>query len=229
MPLTIMINGAFGRMGQLACQTISAHPDFVLIAKLGREHNLAQEIRQHQPDIVVDLTHADAAFFNANTIIEANVSPVIGTSGLTATQIDQLITISSQKKLSGLIIPNFSISATLMMHYAAQVAHHFQQAEIIEMHHPFKKDAPSATAMRTAERLHPTPKIHSILMPGIVANQTVLFGNPAETFSIHYNTISRDAFMPGLILACQNAKKFDTILCGLEHCLDLCESKRLIT
>lgn len=224
MTLTILINGAAGRMGRLACEAIAQHPDFSLIAKLGREHHLAQEIRHYRPDIVLDLTTADVAFRNASIIIEENSSPVIGTSGLTAVQIDHLITIASQKKLSGLIIPNFSISATLMMHYAAQAARHFQKAEIIEMHHPFKKDSPSATALRTAERIHPTPSIHSILMPGIVANQTVLFGNTAETFSIHYNTISREAFMPGLILACQNAKKFDTIRCGLEHCLDLMNS-----
>lgn len=227
MTLTILINGAAGRMGTLACKTIAEHPDFTLIAKLGREHDLAQEIRHYRPDIAVDLTSADTVFHNASTLIEENISPVIGTSGLTTAQIGHLTTMASQKKLSGLIIPNFSISATLMMHYAAQAARHFQKAEIIEMHHPFKKDSPSATALATAERIHPTPNIHSVLMPGVVANQTVLFGNPAETFSIHYNTISREAFMPGLILACQNAKKFDTIRCGLEHCLDLSESIRL--
>jgi len=221
MTLTILVNGAAGRMGSLACKTLEQHPDFTLVARLGREDDLAQAIRHHQPDIVVDLTSADVAFHNASMIVQENTSPVIGTSGLTAAQIDHLIAESRRQKLSGLIIPNFSISATLMMYYAAQAARYFQKAEIIEMHHPFKKDSPSGTALRTAERIHPTPNIHSILMPGVVANQTVMFGNAAETFSIHYNTISREAFMPGLILACQNAKKFDTIRCGLEHCLDL--------
>lgn len=224
MTLTVLINGAAGRMGSLACKTLEQHPDFTLVAGLGREDDLTQAIRYHQPDIVVDLTNADVAFHNASIIVQESTSPVIGTSGLTAAEIDHLIFTASHRKLSGLIIPNFSISATLMMHYAAQAARHFQKAEIIEMHHSFKKDSPSATALRTAERIHPTPSIHSILMPGVVANQTVLFGNAAETFSIHYNTISREAFMPGLILACQNAKKFDTIRCGLEHCLDLMNS-----
>ena len=223
MPIKVIVNGAHGRMGQLACEALRQHADFALVAQLGRAHDLAQEIQQHKPDIVVDLTSVDAVYTHAQIIIQHQVCPVIGTSGLTETQIHSLIEAAAQRNLGGIIVPNFSLSAVLMMYYSAQAARFFQKAEIIEMHHPFKKDSPSFTAKKTAEsmKMAASVPIHSLLLPGIVANQEVIFGNPAETFSVKYNVIHREAFMPGLLLACQKVTQFKAIHYGLEHCLDL--------
>lgn len=253
LPTKLIINGAFGRMGKLACEAISNHPEFELIAKVGKKDNLSQIILNNQPDIVLDLTTAECVWRNSNIILDHNISPIIGTSGLNPDQIKQLCSRASALKLGGLIIPNFSIGAVLQMQYAAKMAKYFSAVEIIEMHHETKFDAPSGTAIATANKIseqlnqapisqlhHPeltNPElniitgsrgarqnnipIHAIRLPGIVAKQQVLFGNNAETLTIEHNTNSREAFMPGIILACQKARQFDTILCGLETCLDI--------
>lgn len=255
--LKILVNGAFGRMGALACETLGAHPEFKLVGKVGRQDDLSQIIEQTQPDIVLELTTAESVWKNSNIILDHQISPVIGTSGLTPEQIEQLTDKASKLKLGGLVIPNFSIGAVLQMQYAAQMAKYFSNVEIIEMHHDTKLDTPSGTAIKTAklisENLGKRRKeknnnkiengeksekkeieiisgsrgakqnnipIHAIRLPGIVAKQQVIFGNPAETLIIEHNTASRKAFMPGIILACQKAKHFDTIRCGLEACLE---------
>ena len=227
MPKTILINGAFGRMGQLACATIEKRPEFTLIAKTGRNDDLDQAFKTHQPDIVIDLTNANCVWANAQILMRHQAHIIIGTSGLKKEQIEALIQQSKEKKFGGLIIPNFSIGAVLQMRCAEQIARYFPKAEIIEAHHEEKLDAPSGTALATAAKIDhihaasscKTP-IHSVRLPGLVAKQEVLFGAEAETLSIVHNVQSRDAYMPGLILACQKVTTFDRMYYGLEFCLE---------
>lgn len=249
MPLRVLINGAQGRMGKLACEAIAAHPDFDLVARTGRDDCLKSSIRQAKPKIVVDLTTAEFVWENCQIIIEENIHPVIGTSGLNQAQIEKLTAIADKIQLGGLIIPNFSIGAVLMMQYSAQIAKYMPNVEIVEAHHIGKLDSPSSTAMMTAEKIQQarkqthdtntktTPRkeiiahargathagisIHSLRLPGVVAKQEVIFGDHAETLTLQHNTLHREAFMPGLILACQKVRQFKTIQCGLEHCLTL--------
>jgi 4-hydroxy-tetrahydrodipicolinate reductase len=226
-PINIIVNGAFGKMGTVACQTLEQHPEFVIKGQLRRGEPLEEIIQTTQADVVLDLTRADCAYENSLKIIQSGASPVIGTSGLTASQIIELQKLCEEKKLGGIIVPNFSIAAVLMMHFSTLAAPFLNQVEIIEAHHPQKLDAPSGTARRTAELIqnatpiasqHAIP-IHSVRLPGILARQEVLFGQTGETLSITHQTIDRISFMPGLVLACQKAHTLDKLYCGLEHLL----------
>ncbi len=239
----VIVNGSQGKMGLLACQTLDAHPQFELIGRLSRQDDLASMIKQSKAEIVVDLTRSDVVYENTLTIIENGAHPVIGTSGLLDSQIQCLKDRCQVLKLGGIIIPNFSISAVLMMRFAAEAARFIDNVEIIEMHHPQKFDAPSGTAMKTAEMiaaerkktlpLHPSQEIiagargalyeeipiHSLRLPGVVARQEVIFGSIGETLSISHESIDRVAFMPGLVLACQRVASLPGLYYGLEHLL----------
>ncbi len=239
----VIVNGAQGKMGTLACETLDNHNEFELVGQLSREDNLAQAIKETQAQIVVDLTRADCVYENSMTIINAGAHPVIGTSGLIPSQIQTLSELCSSKKLGGIIVPNFSIGAVLMMIFAAKAAEYLSEVEIIEAHHQQKLDAPSGTALKTAEmiaaaRVKPKNKlelkelipvarggshheinIHSLRLPGVLARQEVLFGNLGETLSITHDSIDRRCFMPGVVLACQKAQQLTTLVYGLEHVL----------
>lgn len=243
MSIRVMVNGANGKMGRIACQAIEAQADFLLVARTGREDSLAQMIRETQAHIVIDLTRADCVYQNCLTIIQENAHPVIGTSGLVEDQIQHLAQLCHEKRLGGMIVPNFSIAACLMMHFAAQTSQFFPEVEIIEGHHPQKLDAPSGTALKTAEMiakarrlpkqelqlreiipgarggLHHQVNIHSLRLPGLLARQQVIFGNVGETLSITHDTLDRTSFMPGIILACQRVQKLNQLYYGLEHLL----------
>lgn len=239
----VIVNGARGKMGTLACDTLRQHPEFELVGTLGREDNLMRTITETSADIVVDLTRADAVYANTLTVIEAGVHPVIGTSGLTDEQISHLQTLCTQKELGGIIVPNFSLGAVLMMHLAAIAARYLPEVEIIEAHHQQKLDAPSGTALKTADAIakartqqknhldlkesvtgargayYQNINIHAIRLPGMLAQQQVLFGNTGETLSITHNSLDRSCFMPGLILACQHVRHLPTLEYGMERLL----------
>ena len=243
--ISVIVNGALGKMGSLACQAIQTHPDFVLVGALGRQDNLSAAIKNTQAQIVVDFTSAECAYANASTIIDHHVHPVIGTTGLTLDQINTLQGRCQVKKLGGLIVPNFSISALLMMHCATLCSAFHSEAEIIETHPPHKIDSPSGTAIKTADliaaaRVHPKNQlenkvslpgargatyrdinIHSLRLPGVVAKQEIIFGNTGETLSISHECIDRTAYMPGLILACEGVQTLKTLYYGLEKLIQL--------
>ncbi|HVT62734.1 MAG TPA: 4-hydroxy-tetrahydrodipicolinate reductase [Legionellaceae bacterium] len=244
MTKTVIVNGASGKMGHLACQTIADHPDFELIAALGRHDNLGDTIRKTKAQIVIDLTRADCVYTNALTIIHHHAHPVIGTSGLTEEQIQDLRQQCQQQQWGGIIVPNFSLGAILMMHFAATAARFLTDVEIVETHHPQKIDAPSGTAIKTADmiaktRVHAKPKlenkislpgargancheipIHSLRLPGVLAKQSVIFGNTGETLTITHESIDRSSFMPGLILACQRVSELNTLYYGLDQLIE---------
>lgn len=243
MPYHVIVNGAHGKMGALACKTIQEHTEFQLVASLGSRDNLGVAITETCAQIVIDLTRADCVFENSLTIINHGAHPIIGTSGLLGEQIQTLRQLCEEKKLGGIIVPNFSISAVLMMRFAAEAARLLPDVEIIEAHHPQKLDAPSGTALKTAELIamarrtaksklplkellpgargatHHDVNIHSLRLPGILARQQVIFGNTGETLTITHDTLDRSSFMPGLILACQRVKELDTLYYGLEDLL----------
>lgn len=245
MTTRVIVNGAAGKMGMLACQAIEAHADFELVGALSRQDDLEQLIQDKQADIVVDLTRADSVYSNSLTIIKAGAHPVIGTTGLLGEQIHYLQQLCEQKKLGGIIVPNFSIAAVLMMHFAAKAARFLPEVEIIEAHHQQKYDAPSGTAMKTAEliaearqgdknklqshelisgargALYQDIPIHSVRLPGILARQQVIFGNSGETLTIIHDSIDRSAFMPGLILSCQKVMQIDRLYYGLDKFLEI--------
>lgn len=230
-------------MGQHAVKAIQATEDLVLVGQTGRNDDLRAAIAAAKPDVVVDLTTASAAFENTTTIISTGVRPLIGTSGLMENQVQQLAAQCAEKKLGGLIAPNFSIGAVLAMQYARDCARYFPSVEIIELHHTKKADAPSGTAIRTAEliaqvkekapvnpaekeilpgargaKYHDIP-IHSLRLPGFLAHQVVLFGAPGEALAIRHDVTSREAYMPGVCLACRKVMELDKLVYGLEHIL----------
>lgn len=243
MSTRVIINGSAGKMGVLACEAVKNHHEFALVAQLGRQDNLAQVIQDTKAQIVIDLTRADSVYQNSLTIIQHGARPVIGTSGLLQEQIQELTALCETQSLGGIIVPNFSISAVLMMLFAAKAAEYFTEVEIIETHHQQKLDAPSGTAIKTAEMIaaarnkpknklnlhelipgarggeHCGVNIHSIRIPGVLAHQQVIFGNSGETLSITDNCIDRSCFMPGVILACQKVMQLNSLVYGLEHVL----------
>jgi len=240
----IIVNGAQGKMGQLACAAIQEHSEFELLAGLGRSDDLKQAIGDLGADIVVDLTRADSAYQNTLTIIKQGAHPVIGTSGLLDAQIDELRALCAAEKLGGLIVPNFSIAAVLMMQFAAKAAHYLPDVEIVEAHHPAKAEAPSGTAIKTADviakartqaanlpdcqeilpgalgALHHDVRIHSMRLPGTLAQQDVIFGQLGETLTLRHQTMDRLSFMPGVLLACQKVQELDSLVYGLDQLLD---------
>lgn len=240
----VIVNGANGKMGALACKTIQNHPDFELVAGLNRTDDLRQAIIDNQAQIVIDLTRADCVYANSLIIVNAGAHPVIGTSGLLDNEIETLRLICEQKQLGGLIVPNFSIAAVLMMRFAADAARFLPDVEIIETHHPQKLDAPSGTAIKTAAliaaarrlpkqqlplkellpgargALHHDVNIHSLRLSGVLARQEVIFGNTGETLTIMHDSIDRSSFMPGLILACQHVQSLDTLYYGLDRLIN---------
>ncbi|WP_133130681.1 4-hydroxy-tetrahydrodipicolinate reductase [Legionella yabuuchiae] len=244
MKTRVIVNGSSGKMGSMACETIQNHPEFELVRALGSQDNLSQEITATNAEVVIDLTRADCVFENSLTIIEHGAHPVIGTSGLIDDEIIRLKALCEQKKLGGIIVPNFSIGAVLMMQFAAKAAHFFNEVEIIEAHHQQKLDAPSGTALKTAEMIaanrsnrknalplkelvegarggkHRDVNIHSLRLPGVLAKQEVIFGSQGETLTLCHNSIDRSCFMPGVVLACQRVTSLDSLYYGLEHLLN---------
>ena len=244
MPINILVNGAFGRMGQMTVKTISEYPGFNLVGQTGRDYDLKKSIHDSKAKVVVDFTTAEAVFQNSQAIIDAGAHPVIGTSGLTQ---DQTRTLSKQcaaLKLGGIIVPNFSIGAVLMMKYAKQIVKHMPHVEIIEMHHETKMDSPSGTALRSAEMLaeaqqtvnqsikssrenipgarganHHNIPIHAIRLPGLLAHQQIMFGSEGETLTLRHDSMNRECFMPGVCFACEKVMTLDHLVVGLEEIL----------
>lgn len=243
MSIRIIVNGANGRMGQEAVKTVQQEPGFELVAQIGRNDDLTAAIKKTNAQIVIDFTNAAAVFENTLMIINAGAHPVIGASGLTTQQITELQQICADKKLGGIIAPNFCVGAVLMMKFARDAAKYLPDVEIIEMHHDGKLDSPSGTAMKTAEMIAEVRKnnsvvkqihetipgargatshnipIHAVRLPGLVANQEVIFGNQGETLTLRHNTINREAFMPGVRLACKKVLQLDKLIYGLEQVL----------
>ena len=240
----VIVNGAKWRMGSEAVKAVNNDNALELVAECDFGDDLGALIKSSAAQVVVDLTAASAGFSNTQIILNAGACPVIGTSGFQVAQVEELQALATEKQLGGLIAPNFSIGAVLMMKFSAEAAKYLPDAEVIEAHSPQKEESPSGTGIRTAELIaaartkQATPcsdkeliegargaelhgvKIHSLRLPGIVAQQTVFFGGLSETLKIEHNSQHRESFMPGICLACKKVVKHKELVYGLEHLMD---------
>jgi 4-hydroxy-tetrahydrodipicolinate reductase len=212
-------------MGETVCAAVEGAEDMELVGRADPllDVKLEQMLLDCSPEVVVDFTRPDTALENALRCLRAGAHVVIGTTGF---DIEGLTEQSRNiKGANVLIAPNFAIGAVLMMRFAAEAAKHMAKAEIIELHHDRKLDAPSGTAARTALLMAESsggapPPIHSVRLPGIVANQEVILGDEAQTLTIRHDTTGRESFMPGVLLAIRGVRTLQsTPTVGLEHLL----------
>ena len=218
-PIRVGVAGAAGKMGQAVCAAIEGEDDMVLAGRA--DPALGTTLAEILPgvDVVVDFTRPDTALANALECVAAGVHVVIGTTGF---DVDPLR--AAEGRANVFIAPNFAIGAVLMMQFAQEAAKHLPKAEIIELHHDQKLDAPSGTAARTASLMEPLlgreVPIHSVRLPGLVAHQEVIFGGAGETLTIRHDSLSRESFMPGVLLAVRRVGGLtESPLIGLEHLL----------
>lgn len=262
--LTVLVNGALGKMGRETLKAISNAPNLQLVGAVdinaqghqvkqitGLETaltvtaNLKDTLEQVQPDVVVDFTRPDVVMENLRLILSYAIAAVVGTTGFTEENRIELDTLSKLKNTAVLIAPNFSIGAILMMKYSAEIIKYMPKAEIIELHHDQKLDAPSGTAMLTAKMMaearggylqqgavgekellvgarggdYEGIRVHSVRLQGYVAHQEVIFGGLGETLTIRHDSISRESFMPGVVLACGKIKEHNGLIYGLDKML----------
>ena len=259
MTKKVLVAGFTGAMGQKAVNLVNSLDNFELVAGMSptatndpQKYNLPvgakiyqslAEIPDLAADIWIDFTTPKAVYNNVKFALEHHISPVVGTTGMSDEQEVELIKISQKEKVGGLIAPNFGMSAVLLMKFAKEAAQYFPDAEIIEMHHADKKDAPSGTALATAKMIaenrpeHETApdevetlenvrggdyqgiKIHSVRLPGYIAHEQVLFGGPGEALTIRQDSFDRESFMGGVKVALEKIDQLDELVVGLENIL----------
>ncbi len=217
--INVAVSGAAGRMGQTVCSAVEGEDDLALVGRADPllEHSLGDVLGD--ADVVVDFSTPDAALANARTCLEAGVHCVMGTTGADFASLEGV----GEGNL--FVAPNFAIGAVLMMQFAQQAARHMPECEIVELHHDRKLDAPSGTAARTAELIAAAggnvhEPIHSVRLPGLVAHQEVLFGGPGQTLTIRHDSVDRESFMPGVLLAVRKVGSLErSPTIGLEQLL----------
>jgi 4-hydroxy-tetrahydrodipicolinate reductase len=215
--IRVAVAGAAGRMGATVCEAVEAAPDMELVARadpaLGT--SLAEALTQ-RPDVLVDFTLPTTAVANAHEAVAAGVHVVIGTTGFDLAGLADLAGAGANV----FIAPNFAIGAVLMMQFAVEAGRHMARAEIVELHHDGKVDAPSGTAARTAAMMGGDVPIHSVRLPGLVAHQEVILGDVGQTLTIRHDSIDRRSFMPGVLLAIRQVGTLtESPVVGLEKLL----------
>ena len=215
----VAVVGANGRMGQQACQAVEAADDLELVGRYGRGDDLGD---LGGAQVVVDLTVPDSSPGVVAHCVERDVHVVVGTTGWDDARLGALRQqLADHPHVGVLIAPNFAIGAILMMRFAAQAAQHLPRAEIVELHHEAKLDAPSGTARATAEAMPGDVPIHSVRLPGLVAHQEVLLGGEGQLLTIRHDTLSREAFVPGVLLALERLAGLPAgVTMGLESLLE---------
>ena len=219
MSLRVAVAGADGRMGRAVCAAVDGAGDLVLTGRADPSLGTALEDVLGDADVLVDFTRPEAALDNALQAVAAGVHVVIGTTGF------ELGPLESARGANVFVAPNFAIGAVLMMRFAAEAACLMAKAEIVELHHDRKRDAPSGTAMRTARMMADAaggaePPIHSVRLPGLVAHQAVILGDVGQTLTIRHDSTDRTSFMPGVLLAVRRVASLDrSPVVGLEHLL----------
>ncbi len=215
--IRVAVAGAAGRMGQAVCAAVEAADGMEVSGRADPALGVTVPEVLEAADVLVDFTQPTEAVGNAGLACGSGVHAVIGTTGFA---LDDLRTAVSGLPGKCFWAPNFAIGAVLMMQFAAEASRHMAGAEIIEYHHPAKLDAPSGTAARTAELMAGDVPIHSVRLPGIVADQEVILGDVAQTLRITHVTTDRTSFMPGVVLAVRKVGTIDeSPLVGLEHLL----------
>jgi 4-hydroxy-tetrahydrodipicolinate reductase len=231
--IRVAVAGAAGRMGETVCAAVEGAEDMELVGRADPLLGTTLEellTAARPPQVVVDFTRPDTALPNALACVRAGVHVVIGTTGFDpAPLLADLRSVArptdGRPQANVLIAPNFAIGAVLMMRFAVEAARHMAKAEIVELHHDQKLDAPSGTAARTAKLIAEAtggsePPIHSVRLPGMVANQEVIFGDVGQTLTIRHDTIGRESFMPGVLLAIRRVGSLEeSPVVGLEQLL----------
>ena len=248
--LRVAVSGASGRMGRQVVDAVSTSSDLMVAACIDIGGDLGAALSESKAQALVDFTTPTAVLGNILTALDAGVVPVVGTTGLTAQGTEQVRLKCAQTGIGVLIAPNFALGAVLMMRFASEAARYFPDAEIVEMHHENKLDAPSGTALLTAKRIadgrcgatpiaipaaaHGLPgargavgegeiPIHSVRLPGFVASQFVTFGGLGQTLTIRHDTLDRSSFMPGVLLALRRLeiiRQAADIVYGLENLME---------
>ncbi len=219
--IRVAVAGAAGRMGATVCRAVEGAPDMELVARADPAiGSSVAEALGAGPDVLVDFTVPDTALENARVAVQAGVHVVIGTTGF------ELGALRELRGANVFVAPNFAIGAVLMMRFAAQAARHMAKAEIIELHHDRKLDKPSGTAARTARLMQDAAAdgrevpIHSVRLPGLVAHQEVILGDVGQTLTIRHDSIDRESFMPGVLLAIRRVGELtESPVVGLEALL----------
>ena len=255
-PLRVVVNGAKGRMGRFCVRAVQADVALELVGVADVEDDLPALLRDTRAQVAIDFTTPAAAYANARAIIDGGVHPVIGTTGFTTAQLNELQARCAQAKLGGVIAPNFALGALLLMRFAAEAARFLPQAEIIELHHDGKAEAPSGTAIATARQMRSVmdasamsasamsasvvpaearvPKveanelapgargtdawgvpIHAVRLPGHLAHQEVILAGPGESLRLRHDTVDRECFMPGVVLAVKRVLSRKTLALSL--------------
>ena len=245
-PLRVAVLGAHGRMGRTVCAAVESAPDLSLIAGIDAGEDLSGA---RGADVAVDFTVPSVTETNVHALIDAGVHVVVGTTGWDATALGRVEDhLRAAPTVGVLVAPNFALGAVLAMAFAARAARWFESAEVIELHHPDKVDAPSGTARHTAAAIAaaraaagcpPMPdatsealdgargadvegvRVHAVRLRGLVAHEEILFGNPGEQLTIRHDSVDRVSFMPGVLHAVRTVPGRPGLTVGLEHYLDL--------
>ncbi len=255
--IRVLVNGALGRMGSEVCKKVWAEPDLELAGavdiKPGLVHvgdgvqvgtDLLAAINELKPDVVVDFTRPDVVMNTLRKILPLGVHAVVGTTGFKEADLKEVDALARANNTSLLIAPNFALGAVVMIKLACEAAKYFPHVEIIEKHHDNKLDAPSGTALITAQKIaevreamhqgHPNEKetlagvrggdyegmkIHSVRLPGYVASQEVIFGGQGETLKISTDPVNRECYMPGVALGCRKIMEYSGLVYGLDKLL----------
>lgn len=243
--ITVLVNGAKGKMGQETIRAIKNDPELKLVGEADFGDNLSALIKKTQAEVVVDFTQPGSRMETVKNILAAGAHGVIGTTGFTEKDLKEIEKLCAKAGKAILIAPNFAIGAILMMQFAAQAAKYLPHVEIIEYHHDNKKDAPSGTAIKTAQLINETVgqtkapnieseellkersqgakvgnvRLHAVRLPGFVASQEVIFGGVGQSLKIRHDTINRECFMPGVVLACKKIVNHKQLIYGLEKIL----------
>ncbi|WP_182199398.1 4-hydroxy-tetrahydrodipicolinate reductase [Paraliobacillus salinarum] len=263
--IKVIVAGPRGKMGSEALRMIKKHDDLTLVACLDMENDglKVNEVpglpdfnatiytdidtcfQAVEADVLIDLTAPEVGYQHTKAAIEYGIRPVVGTTGFTKEQLQELTDLAEEKQIGAVIAPNFAIGAVLMMEFSKWAAKYFPDVEIIEKHHDQKLDAPSGTAVKTAELIrqertskvqgHPNEKetiegargadydgmrIHSLRLPGLVAHQEVIFGGPGENLTIKHDSFHRESFMSGIKFSIDHVMKLDVLVYGLENLLE---------
>jgi 4-hydroxy-tetrahydrodipicolinate reductase len=244
--MRVGVLGAKGKVGATMAQAVEDADDLTFTSGVDAGDPLSL-FTDSRTEVVIDFTHPDVVMDNLKFLIDKGIHAVVGTTGFTDERIEQVNAwLADKPDVAVLIAPNFAIGAVLSMHFAKQAARFFQSAEVIELHHPQKADAPSGTAVRTArliaearKGLRPNPDatstglegargadvdgipVHSVRLAGLVAHQEVLFGTQGETLTIRHDSLDRTSFVPGVLLAVRAVREHPGLTVGLEPLLDL--------
>lgn len=264
--IKVLVCGAHGKMGQYVVRAIDSEAGFKLVSAVDRQENpdigkdigiicgidetgvklsgdLKEAIAKTSPDVMVDFTMPEIVFMNTKTALKSGVRAVIGTTGMSKEDINELAKLSKQNGIGAVVAPNFAVGAVLMMKFAKEASRFFDSAEIIEYHGHKKLDSPSGTAIKTAELMAQSRKefgkstaqgketiksarggigegnihIHSVRLPSLVAHQEVILAGLGQTLTIRHDSLDRTSFMPGVLMAIKKVMEIDHLIYGLEN------------